>query len=975
MKLFDSNSKYEIVDVSGNKLQHADSFLPSLQLNHLKYLLLSDTKLENIDGTLIPDSTEVLWLDQNHLKGVPLLSEKKQLVNVNLSGNSLCSVEVHNFPSTVECINLSCNNITTAPDVSSLTSLRELNLSYNKIKDIPDADQVLNCAGLEYLSIDNNKLVSVPVLIQNNSLKVIDLSSNLIQDIPSLLFPVDVETIMLQYNLLETIPDLSACKHLHKLILSNNQIKEASVECLPVSLTELCLNNNNLDYLPYFEKFARLRLLNVQCNKIHTVKGLPPQISELFLYGNPVRVLCRECFPDERMYNIVVLSLVKYKSINAALDDVVHEYRLFTPPDDIFELGFTSVIAYYSTKHTSTVHSQSYLENSRNRFIVVGDTEAGKSSLVTSLMNKTPTLTAIANRTQVVDIVMWNITEKDIYQVFDQGGHPIYAITNPLFMSKVSNILIAHDLRKIDQKSVWSTIGFFRNTMQQQPNSKINFALTHIDCVDTLECKERCASFESSVKTFVRDEINSLTIILETMRDRQKNISSLNFADKSVVELLLSYKKKLSGLKFYPVSSRTFKGIEELWQYLADEAKGNRRIIPQKWVKLYSLMTEKPKYFFQYQVLEQMFKELYSVMQKLKGKTKMVAELKDCLNYFSDSGLVIWEKEDPVLCEYVFHNLVFLVSVLKSLFHHDLEAMLDYDTVTQLQLKFSKDELERDVSLYQNEGLLSHKLMSHLLEQYKINSQEISAILGLLETFKLCFKISSSQENMLYFFPWFVQNSDPPQASVSRYSKNSVSLGFECFFLNKIPINVFERLCVKLQELAVNKHYLGERYAWKDGFRVTLDRCECQIERQEDSSALFFSVICPVADLQEGWQNLTFLQKLVESTLQVFFGVIKSFYVVCTHCTMKRISPPHRRSQSEVWPKIKHKSAFVRCPFEPGENIPSALIVATQTSKSTFFLLLNFKIYWNFSVKLLYAQKTFSLLVFSESIDRTLQTV
>ena len=66
--------------------------------------------------------------------------------------------------------------------------------------------------------------------------------------------------------------------------------------------------------------------------------------------------------------------------------------------------------------------------------VVLGSVEAGKSSMVQSLIAGSAVLVNIEDRTQVVNWREWNISEDDMVHIYDQGGHMIYSITRMHFI-------------------------------------------------------------------------------------------------------------------------------------------------------------------------------------------------------------------------------------------------------------------------------------------------------------------------------------------------------------------------------------------------------------------------------------------------------------------------------------------------------------------------------------------------------------
>ena len=72
-----------------------------------------------------------------------------------------------------------------------------------------------------------------------------------------------------------------------------------------------------------------------------------------------------------------------------------------------------------------------------------------------------------------------------------------------------------------------------------------------------------------------------------------------------------------------------------------------------------------------------------------------------CLQYLNDTGLILWQKDDAVLANYIFHDLEFLISIFKSIFHHTLEESLDYTNNKKLQKRFGEQEYSRALTEFQ----------------------------------------------------------------------------------------------------------------------------------------------------------------------------------------------------------------------------------------------------------------------------------
>ena len=188
------------------------------------------------------------------------------------------------------------------------------------------------------------------------------------------------------------------------------------------------------------------------------------------------------------------------------------------------------------------------------------------------------------------------------------------------------------------------------------------------------------------------------------------------------------------------------------------------------------------------------------------------------LQYFTDTNLCLHCENNSFLKDYVFPDTDALADLLKSLFHNNIAEVIDYDTNEKLQAKFNKSECELAVQHYQNEGLLEHKLLSHLWEHYGLSAAGETVLLRLMQSFNLCYSISKDEE--VQYFPWFVQSQECPshidQDHLMKFDNDHSSVHLQCAFFNRIPLNVFEMISVCLQRKATHEcHYIGDRKAWK----------------------------------------------------------------------------------------------------------------------------------------------------------------
>lgn len=187
-------------------------------------------------------------------------------------------------------IDLSNNKISNVDETAfdTLSSLKLLDLSNNNLKRIvirvPDS--------IELLSMNNNNLITWPLLNtpknltelelhQNNleyifpkdlevqNLRILDVSNNLINFLPSTIF-IQLEKLDLGYNLIKTIPQLnSIAPFLQDLILDGTQIEKVEFK------EQTILRSISLSHLPMLKKieagaFANLAGSHLSQDASHT---------------------------------------------------------------------------------------------------------------------------------------------------------------------------------------------------------------------------------------------------------------------------------------------------------------------------------------------------------------------------------------------------------------------------------------------------------------------------------------------------------------------------------------------------------------------------------------------------------------------------------------------------------------------------------------------------------------------------------
>ena len=509
------------------------------------------------------------------------------------------------------------------------------------------------------------------------------------------------------------------------------------------------------------------------------------------------------------------------------------------------------------------------------RIVTLGPPEAGKYSTIESLKSQKPVL--VEKRTRVADWKSWYVTATETVQIYDEGGQNIYRITSPVFNTTNSIPMLMHDAKKVTHTDLECTSQILRETLQHHPENQIVVVLTHIDEITEETLAKNNTVIKKKFQSVIQKVINALEV------SACGNVTN----KRQLISLL---EKQKDGLMFFPVSSKTFQGMAELTAFVKGILEKKSVVLPSKWVQLFKMMSDRDVPYWNYGELVTLFRKLYSTTAKVFQRSKIDSKCLAAVTYFRDVGLLLFYDSVPLLNQYVFHKPKFVLNLLKSTFHHDLESQLNYDRSEDLQSKFKRNELKLMMKQYQQDGLLSGKLLSALWQKHNLDDKNKQALQHLLEAFNLCHQVSINHE--LFYFPWFVQNNVCPEAAtppnLHKFDKKVMSVHFECKFVCDIPFNLFEVASVQLQKTATNRKYEGERYAWRDGLLIKIDTLTCILQRNNKTATIYVSVCGKAEDADTIWMVMTDVHGDFENSLKPYKGVIEEIYFLCSHCIIKR---------------------------------------------------------------------------------------
>jgi Leucine-rich repeat (LRR) protein len=283
-----------------------------------------------------------------------------------------------------------------------------LDLSYNQITEIPES--IAQLTNLTSLGLSYNQITEIPESIaQLTNLTLLDLSYNQITEIPeSIAQLTNLTSLDLSYNQLTEIPESPAqLSNLISLDLSYNQLTEIPESIAQLSnLETLYLENNNVQSLPS----------SIQ---------LCPKLYQLDLCGNPLPI------PN------VILGGKGFAQVGDR-ETILNFYFQTQNSDD-----------------RAPLHEA--------KLLIVGEGEAGKTTLANKLQNPDFELEPNQESTEGIDVIRWEFDQPDgstfRTNIWDFGGQEIMHHTHQFFLTERSlYLLVVDDRRENPNFNYWLNV-------------------------------------------------------------------------------------------------------------------------------------------------------------------------------------------------------------------------------------------------------------------------------------------------------------------------------------------------------------------------------------------------------------------------------------------------------------------------------------------------------------------------------------
>ena len=790
-------------------------------------------------------------------------------------------------------LDLSGGNLPILPNfLFKLTSLEELNLSGIKVYDDDVLSPLIELRALQKVTLKGSSLPRFPdVLCRLTTLRELDVNKNYkVKELPNALAQlVNLQVLDVSFCGLDSFPEV-VCRlqALQKLKINGNLIKSVptSVEKLQ-NLQTLHLGNCGLSTFP-----------DIICTL--------PSLESLSLHLN---------FIDEISESAIrtwhELSLPAMENLRNAQDLT----RLKKPPFAIFQKGSKACLEYYNSVRASSIVKQSLLSVQ-----VLGKTGAGKSSLIRTLKEGKPHLVDTADRTVVADTVEIQ-HDNTLLQVTDFGGHDIYELTCPLFLRASNSItFIAVKLWEYCEENHDELVTkWLATALTHMKNGHVCIAATQVDLCDEDKAHRMMELLKLKVSTWMDEEL--------------KYIQKLNApSDNAEPRYLI----KKDYIAFLMTNSKTMKGMEDLKTYLSQRADGSKLALPAHWSKMYRKLLNKQDEEERYLKLE----AVYSMFKKSLPVARRVTliggqdDFQLCLHLLHDMGMLLWYHDNASLKNVVFHKIPFIVTVLKCLFRHDLCQHLFFDYERYGEFIGTEVQFETDIRQFCQTGILTQKLLKCIWEPINLQEEDFDKFVLILRNLDLCYPESeetkAKEEQDVLRFPWFVQEEDTEGILDRKWPRllpsGTMQYSLVYNFYHKIPVPLFERLCVRMHSHLVSGGHT--RKDWRDSVYVEQDNVQILLQRRPEPPDPSVEI-----HLRSAFSHLLKLKRLLfvlyndlEALCSELPGLVVNTYFLCPHCLLSGHENPKRKHIKQL--PESHPLDWVPCdPSDmESEKLPAAMI-------------------------------------------------
>ena len=291
--------------------------------------------------------------------------------------------------------------------------------------------------------------------------------------------------------------------------------------------------------------------------------------------------------------------------------------------------------------------------------------------------------------------------------------------------------------------------------------------------------------------------------------------------------------------------------------------------------------------------------------------------------------MVLWYgQQQETLRNFIFHDTTFLVSVLQSLFRHDLLERLKYDHEIFRKRFPTKSEFEAEVSRFVQTGIIHSDLLRCIWKPFHFSNQLFDTMIEILSMLELCYR-SRENTNSIMRLPWFIQNEDMSFLKdlwPDKLPPCTLQYTLTYCFCHRIPGAIYERFCVRLQRHLQKGCYT--RMDRKNAVYIEQNRVKLLFQRHPNKPQPFMEIHirCFIEDILELKNLFLSVHQDISALCKEYPGLYIDSYFWCPHCLFTGSAKATKRPLNDI--NRKKSLDWVPCdPFTPGSvQIPAAII-------------------------------------------------
>jgi Leucine-rich repeat (LRR) protein len=467
------NSRGFKLDSNGEKITHLS--ISDYQITNHQHFISSIKKLEsltslNLSYTFIKDisflknlsSLRELYLENCKIKNITDLADLKALEILNLTGNNIQDISSLIHLAKLTHLYLKDNEITDISPITFLKELTDLNLSYNHIKDISPVALLRKITGLDLqknnidtieplqdlttllkLDLAHNSVSNVIPLKNLKKLTFLSLTRNKITDLGPLSDLIKITDLFLGVNQISVLDPLKKFKNISRLILYENSIKDISALSELKQLNALNLSDNYIKDISPLQSLKELTWLPLANNLIKDMAPLKElrNLQQLDLKNNPVNKL-PIWITD---FNLDIIWQDALTGKNGAIS--FFNNPLDYPPIEIVKQGKNAIQRFFENIEKE---GTDYIYEAK--LTLVGEGNAGKTSLKCRLLNSKSALPKKDKRTRGIKIYNWcikkNKNNNHTAHIWDFGGQDVYYPVHRFFLTENSVFVLLASTRQ-----------------------------------------------------------------------------------------------------------------------------------------------------------------------------------------------------------------------------------------------------------------------------------------------------------------------------------------------------------------------------------------------------------------------------------------------------------------------------------------------------------------------------------------------